>query len=115
MAMACSSSLGGKDQTIRHQPAQHHRRACGQRSDTGGVLQIDGDWRSAFEVHSIAQDVAEERAAANIPGKRVDAGVSGRGRARHDLDPLGPDEQHPSPCDTAVGVQRAQLLARRQL
>src|SRR6516162_6362688 len=66
-----------KDQAVRDRPAQHRQRTHGQRGHTRGVLQIDRDRRGAVNIHGIAQDVAEKRAAANLAGERVGAGVAG--------------------------------------
>jgi hypothetical protein len=59
--IACLSRRARQDQAVGDRPAQHHRRADGQRRDPGGVLQIDRDRRGAVvEVDGITQDVAEE-------------------------------------------------------
>jgi hypothetical protein len=57
-----------QDQAVGDRPAQHDRRADRQRRDAGSVLQIDGDRRGALGLDSVAQDVAEERAAADVAG-----------------------------------------------
>src|SRR5438477_12051353 len=75
LVMAFSLRLVPQDQTVRNPPAQRHRRTDGQRGDPGGVLQIHCNWRSAINLHRVAQDVTEKRAAANHPGKRVAAGI----------------------------------------
>src|SRR5271155_1548848 len=80
--IAGSSCLPWEDQAVGNRPAQHHRRTGRQRRDAGGVLQVDRDWRGAIDIHRIAQDVAEKRAAANRPGEPVGTWLPGRARAR---------------------------------
>src|SRR5215469_9899911 len=66
-----ASALTSKDQTVRHWPAQHHRRSDGQWRHARSVLQIDCDRRSAIELHGITQDIAEKRASAHPSSERV--------------------------------------------
>ena len=64
------------------------------------------------DVHRVAQDVSQKRAAAHDAGERIAARIGGSRSPRRNLDPLGPDEQHGPSAHPAVGARRTQFLTR---